>query len=290
LKTLHIDNVNALNFALYPEEAASITQAIVDLCTPGNVAAIGVESVDPVVIQKNNLKCTPDEILQAIEMINQYGAEVGTNGNPSFLPGLNFIMGLPGETAATLDANYQFLQDIYNLGLLIRRINLRKLLTPLTATQNQTIKEFTHDFEKDEKFYYHWKDQIREYIDFPMLKRVYPFGRILTNVFAEQHEGNGTYLRQVGTYPILCYAPKHLTLGKDYTLIIVDHGYRSLTCLEYPVDLIHLSLNELEHIPGIGKKRAVTIFTKQPNTESKWLGIVPKETLDSLKILQPNLY
>ncbi len=62
LKTLHIDNVNALNFALYPQEAREITRSIVRHCTAGNVAAIGVESVDPVVIQKNNLKASKEEM------------------------------------------------------------------------------------------------------------------------------------------------------------------------------------------------------------------------------------
>jgi len=57
-------------------------------------------------------------------MINATGAEIGENGNPKFLPGLNFIMGLPGETQATLDANWQFLADILQRGLLLRRINI----------------------------------------------------------------------------------------------------------------------------------------------------------------------
>ena len=170
------------------------------------------------------------------------------------------------------------------------RINLRKLLTPSTAVETQSTKKFTHDLAQDEKFYFHWKQQIREEIDLPMVKRVFPFGRILMDVYAEQHEGLGTYLRQVGTYPILTYVPKKLELGKFYILIVIDQGYRSLTCLEYPMNLIKLSLNELEHIPGIGKKRAVKIFTKQPKTESAWLNILPSETLMQLKDLQPDLF
>ena len=120
LKTLHIDNVNALNFALYPEEATEITQIITEYCTPGNIAAIGVESVDPEVITKNNLKCSASEIMQAVEIINQIGGTLESNGNFKFLPGLNFIMGLPGKTEATLTANYEFLKEIYDKNLLVR--------------------------------------------------------------------------------------------------------------------------------------------------------------------------
>lgn len=289
IKTLHIDNVNALNFALYPIESRQITEAITKYCTPGNIAAIGVESVDPEVIRQNNLKVSEEEVLLAIKMINEIGGKVGINGNPTFLPGLNFIMGLRGETRATLDANYTFLRNILNHGLLLRRINIRKLLASSATLHDQTLKEFTQDLEKDEKYYIQWKEKVRDDIDLPMLQRVYPIGRVLSNVWAEQIEGSGTYLRQAGTYPILCYVAKNLPLNQEYTLRVIDHGYRSLTCLVDPVNIIKLSIKEIEHLPGVGKKRAVTIFTKQPKTETDWLKIVTPQILETLKLIQPNL-
>nr|MDO8110485.1 radical SAM protein [Candidatus Sigynarchaeota archaeon] len=291
LKTLHIDNVNALNFALYPVEARQITEAIVEYCTAGNVAAIGVESVDPAVIAKNNLKCTPDEILTAIRIINELGAGIGLNGNPCFLPGLNFIMGLPGETKATLDANLAFLQKILGEKLLIRRINLRKLLAPAKklAQLGVSSRDFNRQLQKNEKLYFTWKNLVRDSFDMPMLRLVFPFGRILHGVFAELHEGNSTLLRQPGTYPILCYVPKLLSLQREYTLIVVDHGFRSITCLEFPCTLKKMTLNELEHIPGIGKKRAASIIAKNPKTQEDWLQIVDRAIYLALKQIQPDL-
>lgn len=291
LKTLHIDNVNALNFALYPEEAREITRCITDTCTAGNVAAIGVESVDPDVIARNNLKCSPDEILAAIKIINEIGAEIGPNGNPRFLPGLNFIMGLPGETKNTLDANMAFLKSILDEGLLIRRVNLRKLMTPASKLASQDIdsRAFARQVRKNEKFYFSWKNQVREFFDLPMLRKVFPFGQILKGAYAEQYEGNSTLLRQPGTYPILCYIPRKLELQHEYQLIIVDHGYRSITCLESPLELIKLGLKELESIPGIGKKRAAAIVAKRPGSRADWLQIIDQTLFNELLRLQPDI-
>jgi len=56
LKTLHIDNANPGILARYPNECRCIAKTIVKYHTSGDVAAFGVESVDPVVIKKNNLK------------------------------------------------------------------------------------------------------------------------------------------------------------------------------------------------------------------------------------------
>ena len=67
-----------------------------------NVAAFGVESVDPIVIKNNNLKATKHDVLDAIRIINEIGSKKGKNGMPELLPGLNFVFGLAGETKKTL--------------------------------------------------------------------------------------------------------------------------------------------------------------------------------------------
>ncbi len=270
LQTLHIDNVNALNFSLYPEEAKQITELIVTYCTSGNVAAIGVESIDPQVIRMNNLKASGSEIEIAIKMVNELGKAVGDNGISQFLPGLNFIMGLPGETQESLEISYNFLQSIYNKGYLIRRINLRKFLVP-TTTDPSTRKWVSKHMHKFRSKYFHWKTQIRESIDQPMLKRVFPFGRVIRHVYAEKHDGNATLCRQVGTYPITCYVPKIMPLYQYYDLVVVNYGFRSLTCLENPIKLIKLSQKELEAIDGIGKKRAIAIQSFQPQSQLEWM-------------------
>ena len=105
LKTLHIDNANPGVIAGYPLECKQIAKTIVKYHTSGDVAAFGVESVDPIVIKKNNLKATADEVLKAIKLINEVGAKKGNNGMPELLPGLNFVFGLDGESKNTFDLN-----------------------------------------------------------------------------------------------------------------------------------------------------------------------------------------
>ncbi|MEX2715695.1 MAG: radical SAM protein [Candidatus Sigynarchaeota archaeon] len=289
LKTLHIDNVNALNFALYPEEARAITRLIVEHCTPGNIAALGVESVDPVVIEKNNLKASREESMAAVRTINEIGAKRGENGNPCFLPGVNFIAGLPGETAQTLELNLDFLKEIVDSGLMLRRVNIRKLLVTTASKKGCSVSESAADLDRDGKFFASWKDLVRETVDRPMLRRVFPPGTVLTGAYAEQHEGHGTYCRQPGTYPILCYVPRNLALYQEYALVVVDYGYRSLTCLTSPVDVSRLTLKELEAIPGIGEKRARKIFVTRPKTKAAWLDIVTQEIWELLVMLDPCL-
>ncbi|MBD3193405.1 MAG: radical SAM protein [Candidatus Heimdallarchaeota archaeon] len=286
LRTLHIDNVNPLNFALYPEQAEKITKSITEYCSPGNIAAIGVESVDDCVITQNNLKANAEEILEAIRIINRYGREIGENGNPKFLPGLNFIMGLPGETEETLEQNSQFLQQLLEQDLWVRRINLRKLLVPSFFDQEATREVLKH-LRKFSSNYFHWKKFVREEIDMPMLKKLYPIGRILKDVYAEVHDGKGTLLRQVGTYPITCFVPQKLSLHQFYSLVVVNHGYRSLTCLKAPVDFQRLSQSELVEIDGIGKKRAITIQVNQPKTKKDWLELIP-DLWPIVKKIQPS--
>ena len=287
LQTLHIDNVNALNFVLYPDEAIKITKAIVNYCTAGNVAAIGVESVDNDVILKNNLKATAPEILETIKIINSYGSAIGKNGSPKFLPGLNFIMGLPGETKASLDGCYDFLSSVLEQNLLLRRINLRKFLVPTSIPQKNARKISKH-LTKFASKYFHWKQLIREQIDNPMLKKIFPIGRVLKNCYAEKHEGNATLMRQPGTYPIICFVHAKLPLNKFYNLILVNHGYRSITCLESPVSLIDLSQKELESIDGIGKKRAISIKAIKPSSFSQWIENYP-EIIEKLLKIQPSI-
>jgi len=80
LKTLHIDNVNPGTVAHHPEESKKVAKVIIKYHTPGDVAAFGVESVDPVVVKQNNLKVTMEEALKAVKVINEVGAKRGYNG------------------------------------------------------------------------------------------------------------------------------------------------------------------------------------------------------------------
>ncbi|NLW74972.1 MAG: radical SAM protein, partial [Methanomicrobiales archaeon] len=127
LKTLHIDNVNPGTIARHPEKAEEALSVIIRHHTPGDIAAFGMETADPEVIEANNLKATPEMVMDAIRIVHEIGS-VRRNGIPEILPGLNFIAGLAGETARTYELNRMFLEDVQKAGYLIRRVNIRQLM------------------------------------------------------------------------------------------------------------------------------------------------------------------
>jgi len=73
LSTLHIDNVNPGTIARHEDAAREALAAIVELHTPGDIAAFGMETADPEVIAANNLKATPDQMMDAIRIVNEVG-------------------------------------------------------------------------------------------------------------------------------------------------------------------------------------------------------------------------
>ncbi|MHA2005519.1 MAG: hypothetical protein ACW960_15750 [Candidatus Thorarchaeota archaeon] len=56
LQVLHIDNVNPGTIARHPHESREVAKSIIKHHTAGDVAAFGVESVDPDVIRRNNFR------------------------------------------------------------------------------------------------------------------------------------------------------------------------------------------------------------------------------------------
>ena len=252
--TIHVDNANPAVIATYPEESKKILECISDCCTAGNVLALGMESADINVITSNNLNSTPDQVLTAIRTINEIGAERGENGMPKLLPGLNLIAGLDGESANTYTQNMEFLQNLLEEGLLIRRINIRQVLP---IRKEFSTKVNPNKFKK-------FKEDVRNDIDHEMLKRLVPKGTVLKDVFMEIHDGNTTFGRQIGSYPLLVGIPYKLELGRSYDIVITDWGMRSITGMENEIDINHLTMTSLAGLPGIGKKRASKIVMARP--------------------------
>ncbi|MBN2228071.1 MAG: radical SAM protein [Candidatus Thorarchaeota archaeon] len=253
LGVLHIDNVNPGTIAQHPEESKQVAKVIIRYHTPGDVAAFGVESTDPEVIRRNNLKADVDEVLSAIRLLNEIGGMRNPWGLPHLLPGINLLYGLPGESTRTIEHNMDFLTQVLNEGLLIRRINVRQVIglegTSLGTNSGTRIKR--------NQFFRH-KEEIRTTIDLEMIRKVAPPGTVLTSVFLEDEEGNHYLLRQLGTYPLLCHMPKTDGLIPN-DVFVVDHGPRSLTVLPYPFIPQEASLSQWKAISGIGAKRATRI-------------------------------
>lgn len=220
VRVLHVDNVDPCSV----DEAK--VKAVVEYCTPGNVAALGVESFDPIVCESNNLNSDPETVMRAIRIINKYGRGRGDNGMPKFLPGLNLIFGLIGETKNTHDENMRWLRMIMDEGLLVRRINIRQAaLYPGTRLHEERMRK-RHN--KMKKYYWKWRDEIRQKIDLPMLEQAVPKGTVLTDVFMEVRDGNNTFGRQFGTYPLIVGVKSRLELNKPYSVEVTGHMLRSV--------------------------------------------------------------
>jgi len=254
IKVLHTDNADPGIIATHPEESAEILNILVKSCTSGNLLSLGLESADPVVAEQNNLNSNPAEVMTAIRMINKAGGERGPTGLPKLLPGINFLAGLEGESQETFELNSQFLDGVLASGLLLRRINIRQVAP--------TRRTFAKPGNK--KAFIRFKKHVRENIDSRMLEKVAPTGTQLKDVFTEVKIGKLMFARQIGTYPILIGIPQNLEPGIFLDVKVTGHGSRSLTAVEYPLDVNGCQLSALEALPGIGRKRAIRLFMARP--------------------------
>lgn len=252
--TLHVDNANAAVISTYPEESEEILNILTECCTDGNVLALGMESADPRVVIENNLNSTADEVLDAVRMINEIGGERGPRGMPKLLPGINIICGLDGETASTYKMDMELLERVRDEGLMVRRINIRQVL-PIR-------KEFKT--KVDQRRFKKFKEQVREDIDRVMLERIVPYGTVLKDVYLELNDGNVTFGRQIGSYPLLVGVPYKLDTEEFHDVFITEWGFRSITGITYPFDINHMPMSSLEGLPGVGKKRATKLVLERP--------------------------
>ncbi|MBS3781476.1 MAG: radical SAM protein [Candidatus Thermoplasmatota archaeon] len=272
IKVLHVDNANPAVIAEYPERSEEILETLVEYTTSGNVLALGMETADKDLIEENNLNSTPGQVKKAVRLINKVGRERGASGMPELLPGLNFLGGLKGETRETYEKNYRFLEELLEEDLLLRRINIRQVL----SHRDEFEVRYKNEFKQ-------FKKKVRENIDNPMLKKMLPVGTLLKDVYMEKMDGKTTFGRQIGTYPLLVGIEYQLNLGGYYDVRITDHGQRSVTGVHQPLYVGEVSFRQLQKIPGIGKKRAATIFRERPSDEKELEELI--ENKKSLEII-----
>ena len=262
LKTLHIDNVNAGTIKNHPEESEKALRCIATYDTEGDVAPFGLESADPDVISKNSLKTDPQGVRFAIKIVNKVGAfKERENGLYKLLPGINFLVGLPGETRKTFEKNVDFLKSILDEGLLVRRVNIRQVMvfegTPICEMVKRPRTKFKKEFEK-------FKEWVRENFDLPMMKRVFPTGTVIKEVLLEAHDGDHTLGRPLGSYPILVRIPEKLELFKTVNVVVVGHRERSVIGIPTPININKISYKLLTYLPKISKGTASEIVLKRP--------------------------
>ena len=269
LETLHVDNGNPSIIAENLEPATEITKTLVETLSDGSVLSFGLESADPTVHEANWLNCDSEQLKTAIRHVNQYGRGRGERGLPKLLPGLNFIAGLNGETAATYQMNKELLHSIRNEGLWLRRINIRQV-------EGEGFQEIPSDSFTD------FKTWTRDNIDGPLLKELFPLGQKLSEVTWEAHDGrirlpnhlkeehrdpgiygkSGiTFGRQIGAYPILIGVPYQIPLETKSDIIVTGHGTRSITGIETNMNMQTINQKQLVAIPGIGEKSAWNLIS-----------------------------
>ncbi|MEM2534940.1 MAG: radical SAM protein, partial [Candidatus Nezhaarchaeales archaeon] len=248
LETLHIDNVNPGTVYHHRGESLEICKIIIEHHTPGDVAAFGIESADPVVVKLNNLKVYPEEALEAIRIINSVGAQRGYNGLPHLLPGVNFVHGLKGETEETYKANLDFMREVLKEGLLVRRINIRQVMafpgTPMWEIGDAIIR-------RNKRLFKIYKKRMREEIDLPMLRKLVPEWTTLKDCYVEKQGSGGTYARQAGTYPILVFLPYPRKIREKIDVVVLRHGFRSVVGVETPIKINTAHRKLLESIPSL---------------------------------------
>jgi radical SAM superfamily enzyme with C-terminal helix-hairpin-helix motif len=198
LRTLHIDNVNPGTIARYPEEAIKVTKTLVKYHTAGDVAALGIETVDPRVAKINNLNTTPEEALKAIEIICKYGSIRNKDGIPHLLPGINFVLGLPGETKSTIELNKRFLSHILEKGYLVRRVNIRRLMVIPGTRVSKMKPRIKGKWSNIHSSFIKW---VREFFDKEMLGKVFPSGVMIRDVYIEGYSSGYSLGRPPGSYP-----------------------------------------------------------------------------------------
>ncbi|WP_254528734.1 radical SAM protein [Natrinema gelatinilyticum] len=283
LETLHLDNMNPITIVRWPDASREGIRIIAEHNTPGDTAAFGLESADPVVQEENNLNVTAEECFEAVRIVNEEGGwRPGEEGEqrpeteqivarrsgrdgprrlPKLLPGINLLHGLKGEREETYERNREFLRRVYDEGYMLRRVNIRQVMAFDGTDMSDTGAAIANEHKKLFKRY---KRQIREEIDNPMLERVAPVGTMLPDVHLEYHQDGTTFGRQLGTYPLLVGIPGERDLGRTIDVAVVDHGYRSVTAVPYPLDLNAASMDELTAIPGIGDSTAGDLIVDRP--------------------------
>ncbi|MEF8906418.1 MAG: radical SAM protein [Haloarculaceae archaeon] len=285
LETLHLDNMNPITVVKWPEKAREGIRVIAEHNTPGDTAAFGLESADPVVQEQNQLNVTADECFEAVRIVNEVaGWRPGGPGDPrgddrtgdrqprlpKLLPGINLVHGLQGERAETFEHNKRFLHRVYDAGLMLRRVNIRQVMAFEGTEMADTGAEIARDHKKQFKQY---KRAVREEIDNPMLQRVAPPGTVLPDVHLEYHQDGTTFGRQLGTYPLLVGIPGERELGRTVDVAVTDHGYRSVSGVPYPLDVNAASMDELAAIPGVGRQTAGNIVVDRPYGSVQEVGV-----------------
>jgi radical SAM superfamily enzyme with C-terminal helix-hairpin-helix motif len=260
IELINIDNGNPGSIANFPDECSEILDIITGTVTPGDTLPFGVESFDPRVVSLNCLKVSPDEARLAVNIVNSRGGG-RVDGIPRLLPGINLLHGLAGETADTFKMNHEALCRIADSGDLLKRINIRRVQPFPGTLLYRDIPKISRAVEN--RFLY-YRDRIRDEIDLPMLKKIYPPGTILRGCQVLDRRGGRSYAKQIASYSITVVFAEDFEIYDMVDTVIAGYRERSLIAVPLGLDINSLSLKSLEAIPGIGARGAGDIVAERP--------------------------
>jgi radical SAM superfamily enzyme with C-terminal helix-hairpin-helix motif len=210
LETLHIDNVNMKSVVMPHGE--EFVKTVVKYCTDGNVAPFGIESFDDSVRRETRISGQADEVFKAIEIMNKHGAVRGENGFPKFLPGVNLMHNLWGQSEKTHDINMQYLEKILEQGLMTQRLFYR-IMTPNSGVSFSEQSKIMNYYQKC------YTDIVDKFV-LPMQSRVYEPGIILKGF----REVVGNELRTLGTCSIKArVSDNNLMPYKNYDIQVIGN-------------------------------------------------------------------
>ena len=265
LETLHIDNVNPGTIVRHEKESVEVLKTIVRYHTPGDVAAMGVETADPRVVKINNLKTMPDESFRAVKIVHELGRRAGYTGLPEMLAGINFVLGLPGETRETYKLNAEFVRKLYESGIDVRRINVRKVLVlPGTRLWSEGLRPLQRHEREARRF-----KQLALSYSARFLARILPPGSMLRGLYVERYEPRlgVTFARQAGSYPVVAEIPCKLEPPMKIDVVVYSVHHRSVRAVPVPLDANRSSLSALSRALG-SRDLAVRVAAARPFSSS----------------------
>lgn len=255
ISRLNIDNGNPGSIVNFPAKSHAILSSIARAVSPGDTLPLGVESFDPAVIARNNLKVDAGRGMEAVRIVNDAGGW-REDGLCKLLPGINLIHGLAGESKDTFRINYEALAAIAAGGLLLKRINIRSLI-PLTGEAPKIAPSI-------ENRYRFFRDKIRNEIDTAMLKKIYPLLTVLDDMRVEETRFDVSYLRQLASYAIAVKVYAKYPLKSLMRVAVTGHAERSLTGIPLPFEINRVPAKLIESLPGVGKRAASDIVLARP--------------------------
>ncbi len=257
---LNVDNANPGSIVNWPDHSSLILESIADAVTPGDTLPFGIESFDETVVRLNNLKVTPGQALFAVKLVNEICGR-REDGIPKLLPGINLIHGLRGESAETFRINHHYLEQIASSGLLVKRINIRKLQPyPGTSLFNERYKISQGVTKRFEYF----RDRIRDEIDNFMLKKIYPAGTIIKDTMMLDSRDGYSMGKQISSYSITVKVPGVFDIKSFKDVLVAGHRERSLSALPLPFTINSTSAKAFEMIPGISRDKSSHLILKRP--------------------------